>query len=246
MPKTSTRKERKRELKTNYLLGKGRKSYTRRPTLDRSLEEDAEQPGPSGLSASGGVSSGGGVSESGGVSPSGGEGASGIESTNGGVGLRGGASRGESSSGGANSSGGESSNVCPKCRPVLSLYSDIFKYLTHHRSELKRRKHLNPHPKQPDMPHYHDLNRQNEWIRENVFDLMGNYLFCSPCIRKSLGVSPQRLCRQRAIKRKQLQEPLRNMTKAEQCFPQGVKASGRGTPVIYALRRTPCTLRGTP
>ena len=161
MPKTLKRKERKRELKTNYLLGKGRKSYTRRPTLDRSLEEDAEQPGPSGLSASGGVSPGGGVSESGGVSPSGGEGTSGIESTNGGVGLRGGASRGESSSGGANSSGGESSSVCPKCRPVLSLYSDCFKDLTHHGSELKRRKHLNPHPKRPDMTHYRDLNRQN-------------------------------------------------------------------------------------
>ena len=48
-----------------------------------------------------------------------------------------------------------------------------------------------------------------------MFDPMGNYLFCSPCIRKSLGVSQQRLSRQRAIKRKQSQETLLNMTKAE-------------------------------
>ena len=117
---------------------------------------------------------------------------------------------------GANSSApGASSSVCAKCRPILSRYSDIFKGLIHQGSELKKRKRLNPHPKLPDTTHYCDLNRQNDWIRENLFDPMGNHLYCSPCICSSLGVSRQRLARQRAIKRKQSQEPLRDMTKAE-------------------------------
>lgn len=42
---------------------------------------------------------------------------------------------------------------------------------------------------------------------------MGNYLFCCSCIRASLEISRQRLARQRAIKRKQSQEPLRTLTK---------------------------------
>ena len=80
---------------------------------------------------------------------------------------------------------------------------------------MKKRKHLNPDPKRPDTMHYRDLNRQNEWIRENLFDPMENYLYCSPCIRTTFGISRQRLSRQRAIKRKQSQEPLREMTKVE-------------------------------
>ena len=161
MPKTPKRKTRREELKDNYLSGKGRKSYTHSPALNSSLEEDAEQPGPSGANSSG-----------------------------------------------ANSCGAvASSSVCTKCRPILSRYSGIFKGLVHQGSELKKRKRLNPHPKRPDTTHYRDLNRQNDWIREN--------LYCCPCIRASLGVSRQRLARQRGIKRRQFQEPLRDMTKAE-------------------------------
>jgi len=101
-----------------------------------------------------------------------------------------------------------------KCRPILSRYSEIFKGLTHRGSELKKRKRLNPHPKRPDTTHNHDLNRQNEWIRENLFDSMGNYLYCS-CIRTTFGISRLRLAHQRAVKRKQSEEPLREMTKVE-------------------------------
>ena len=151
MPKTLKRKDRKRELRGNYLSGRARKSYTHRLTLNSSLEEDAdfEQPGTSG----------------------------------------------------ANSSAPRvSSCVCVTCRPILSRYSD--KGLIHQGSELKKRKRLNPHLKCPDMTHYRDLNCQNDWIRENLFDPMGNHLYCSPCIHASLGVSRQRLARQRVIKRK--------------------------------------------
>lgn len=103
--------------------------------------------------------------------------------------------------------------VCAKCSPILGHYADTFKGLVHQGSKLKRRKQVNPHPKHPDMVHYHNLKSQNDWIRENLFDPMGNYLFCCSCIQASLGISRQRLARQRAIKRRQSQEPLRTMTK---------------------------------
>jgi hypothetical protein len=90
---------------------------------------------------------------------------------------------------------GVNSSVCTKCSPILTCYSD--KGLVHQGSELKKWKHLNPHPKRPDMTHYRDLNRQTDWMRENLFDPMGNYLYRCPCIRATLGVSRQRLAPQR-------------------------------------------------
>ena len=96
MPKTSTRKDRRKEAKSNYLT---RKSYTHGSTLNSSLEADTERPETS-------------------------------------------AAR---------------ERVCVKCRLILSHYTDIFKGLIHQGSELKRRKHLNPHPKRPDAVHYRNL-----------------------------------------------------------------------------------------
>ena len=63
--------------------------------------------------------------------------------------------------------------------------------------------------------HYRDVKRQNDWLRENMFDAMGNYLFCCACVRIAFGISKQRITRQRAIKRKQFKEPLQSMSKAE-------------------------------
>lgn len=167
MPKTSKRKEKRRDLKSNYLAGTARKCYAQRADLRGSLNEDGEQAGPSRPGANG-----------------------------------------------AQSDGPETS-VCPKCKPILSWYTDTFKGLIHQGTELKKRKHANPHPKRPDTVHYRDIKRQNDWMRQNLFDPMGNYLYCSSCICISLKVSKQRLARQRAVKRKQSQEPLRSMTKAE-------------------------------
>ena len=44
---------------------------------------------------------------------------------------------------------------------------------------------------------------------------MGNYLFCHKFIIKVLNVSPQRLSRQRKVKRNQFQKPRVSMTKNE-------------------------------
>lgn len=105
--------------------------------------------------------------------------------------------------------------VCTSCAPVLSKYTDTFRGLKRQGSELKRRKKINLEPKRVNFDHYRDLIKQNEWLRGNVFDAMGNYLFCCKCIHIALGVSYQRLSRQRKIKRAESKEPLRSMTKAE-------------------------------
>ena len=114
-------------------------------------------------------------------------------------------------------SGGEESpstfpNVCQQCKPVLSRYADMFKEMVHHGSELKRRVANNPHP---DFTHYRDLVSQNDWLRENMFDTLGNYLYCGACIRSALGVSKDRLTRQRNIKRLQSQLPIVEMAKSQ-------------------------------
>ena len=100
-------------------------------------------------------------------------------------------------------------SLCSKCAPVLFQYADIYRQLVHQRTELMKKKKVNPNPKTPGT-HYRDVKAQNEWLRENVFDAMGNYLFCCACVRIAFGISKQRIARQRAIKRKQFKEPLRS------------------------------------
>ena len=95
------------------------------------------------------------------------------------------------------------SNVCNSCMPVLCKYAETFKGLRRQGSELKRRKTINPNPKKPDFDHYRDLSKHN------VFDALGNYLFCSKCIHNALGVSYQRLSHQRKVKRAQFNQPIR-------------------------------------
>lgn len=106
------------------------------------------------------------------------------------------------------------SGSCPRCAPVLSRYSDTFKGLVHQGSELKRRRLINPSPKR-DTIHYRDLVKQNEWLRNNIFDSLGNFLYCAACVRASLGVSKARLTRQRNIKRQQSQLPIVELPKSE-------------------------------
>lgn len=87
--------------------------------------------------------------------------------------------------------------------------------MVHQGSELKKKKSINPHPKIPDKTHYRDLVRQNEWLRSNLFDCAGNYLYCQSCVRSCFGVSADRLARQRHIKRQCLQHPIVDMSKAD-------------------------------
>ena len=107
------------------------------------------------------------------------------------------------------------SGVCTSCSPSLQQISDGFKELKHRGSELKKRKSSLPTTKQPDREHYRNVSLQNEWIRGNLCDAMGNYLFCHTRIVKALHISPQHLSRQRKVKRNQFQKPVVRMTKDE-------------------------------
>lgn len=107
-----------------------------------------------------------------------------------------------------------SPDACNSCAPVLQKYEETFKGLLRQGSELKRRKIISPHPSKPNFQHYRDIVKQNEWLRNNIFDPMGNFLFCTKCIRTTLGISSKRLSRLRTQKRAQFNEPIREMSKS--------------------------------
>ena len=109
----------------------------------------------------------------------------------------------------------ESSSICPQCAPVLSRYRETFLSMVHKGSELKRKKAINPNPIKTGAISYRDVVKQNEWLRQNCYDSLGNYLYCGTCIQSAIGVSKDRLAKQRNIKRQQSQVPIVEMTKAE-------------------------------
>ena len=59
-----------------------------------------------------------------------------------------------------------------------STFTTTFKEMVHTGTELKKRKKINPTPKRPEseLTHYHDVTGQNEWLRANMFDSLGNVL----------------------------------------------------------------------
>ena len=115
--------------------------------------------------------------------------------------------------------------VCNECYPILSQYADTFRGLTCQGGYLIRRKSIHPIPKWTDFTCYRDVKKQNDWLSENVFDSMGNYLYCGACVRSALGIRRQRIARQRQIKRLQSQQLLSQMTKTdveEKCLAEFV------------------------
>lgn len=107
------------------------------------------------------------------------------------------------------------SGICGRCTPILSHYVEAFTGLVYQGTQLRKRKHVNPYPKRTNAIPYRDLKRQNDWLVANVFDSMGNYLYCQTCIVTAFGISKQRLARLRNIKREQSQHPVVEMTKNE-------------------------------
>ena len=84
----------------------------------------------------------------------------------------------------------------PQGNPILSWYTGVFKDLVHHDTELMKKKRSNPYPKPTNAVPYRDVKRQNKWLRTNVFDAMGDYMYCCECVCSSLGISKQRLANQ--------------------------------------------------
>jgi len=107
--------------------------------------------------------------------------------------------------------------VCTQCLPVLSRYAAMFKGMTHQGTELKKRKKVNPTPKrqETEFTHYRDVTSQNKWLRANMFDSLGNYLYCFGCILSSFEISSDRLAHQRKLKREECQNPILQFTKSE-------------------------------
>lgn len=103
--------------------------------------------------------------------------------------------------------------MCNRCIPVLSRCVEVFKSLVHQGTQLGKHQHVNPYPKCADAIPYR--NRQNEWLLSNVFNSLGNYLYCQPCIVAAFGVSRQRLAHLWKVKREMSQHPVVGMTKEE-------------------------------
>ena len=56
---------------------------------------------------------------------------------------------------------------------------------------------------------------QNQWLRDNVLDHFGNYMYCVRCLTAYLGIGEHRLHRQRVIKQQLMTEPVIQMTKRD-------------------------------
>ena len=68
--------------------------------------------------------------------------------------------------------------------------------------------------RRPDKRHYRDVKKQNDWLRQNMFDAMANYRYCSRCITNAFGVSCQRLARQHNVKKRQATQLIVEMRKS--------------------------------
>lgn len=98
--------------------------------------------------------------------------------------------------------------MCSRCTPILSRYVEAFKSLVHQGTQSRKRKHVNPYPKDINAIPYRDLKRQNEWLVANVFDSMRNYLYCQTCVVVAFGISKQRLVCLHNVKREKSQHPV--------------------------------------
>jgi hypothetical protein len=91
------------------------------------------------------------------------------------------------------------------CQETLGRFSDKFKNMLHTGPKLVSRASI--HQPKTANKKYRDMNRQNKWLLENVFDSYGNYVFCFSCIKSILEVGGKRLHRLREIKRQQANIP---------------------------------------
>ena len=105
---------------------------------------------------------------------------------------------------------------CLQCAPVLSKLLVAFEQHGKHTVQQRRKRLMvYPYPKKQSSIPYRNLVQQNRWLRDNLFDSQGNYIYCSRCILKHLNVHSERLSHQRKIKRQLAQKPIVEKTKKE-------------------------------
>ena len=185
----STRKERLKQQRENYLSGKASRPYHHTPALSRSFEAERperESPVSNDTTGSNSTTVAGPSTNASAIATAGPS----VTST-------------------------EQDKICARCLTVLSRYKTTFEGLVHTGSTRKSRISQNPHPKRVNVQPYRDLQAQNTWLRNNIFDSMGNYLFCCRCVCIAFCISPQRLSRQRKVKQAQFQKPTVEMLKTD-------------------------------
>ncbi|XP_070578689.1 uncharacterized protein [Ptychodera flava] len=105
------------------------------------------------------------------------------------------------------------SDVCSICEPVLTQAAVSFFTIQHWGNVLKKRQSAHQEPVKGSNRQWRNIVEENRWIRGNLFDPAGNYLFCQQCIIAVLDVSRQRLASQRDIKRQEFLNPVVLLTK---------------------------------
>ncbi len=80
---------------------------------------------------------------------------------------------------------------------------------------LLKRKRCYPLPKKSHCQPYRNLVEQNKWVRDNLFDAQGNYVYCHSCILEHINIHSERLVHQRKIKCSLSKFPIVSMTKKE-------------------------------
>ena len=63
------------------------------------------------------------------------------------------------------------------CDPILSRHMSEFKGIVHTGSEYNSRKRIHPYPMKTEFTHYRDIVSQNNWLKSNILDSLGNYFY---------------------------------------------------------------------
>ncbi|MCP4104112.1 MAG: hypothetical protein GY749_01020, partial [Desulfobacteraceae bacterium] len=97
------------------------------------------------------------------------------------------------------------SSLCT-CQKTLGQFADMFKNMF--RNDRKLNNQASAEQPKPKNRKHRNINQQNKWLLENIFDSYGNYIYCLSCIKKILRVGGDRLSRLRKIKRQQVSTPV--------------------------------------
>ena len=104
----------------------------------------------------------------------------------------------------------EKTCICSKCHPGLEALREQFENITHSYSTELQRKRSGSGTKYK----CRNILKENEFLRNNVFDACGNYVFCFQCILSCFKVGSQRLTRQHKLKQDLIHETLLEVQKS--------------------------------